>query len=78
MNAWTPSQRDAIETKNTDLLVSAGAGSGKTSVLTERLVRRITEGGDIGRMLVATFICAISFTVCRTRACAPCIPSAWK
>ena len=55
MNEWTPSQRDAIETKNTDLLVSAGAGSGKTSVLTERLVRRITEGGDIGRMLVVTF-----------------------
>ena len=55
MNAWTSSQRDAIETKNTDLLVSAGAGSGKTSVLTERLVRRITEGGDIGRMLVVTF-----------------------
>ena len=40
----TPSQKLAIEDRGGELLVSAAAGSGKTRVLTERLMRWITEG----------------------------------
>lgn len=53
---WTPEQQRAIETRGRHLLVSAAAGSGKTAVLVERIVRRITvEGGDIDRLLIVTF-----------------------
>ncbi len=54
---WTQSQLDAIETRGCDLLVSAGAGSGKTAVLTERIIRRLTsdKNADITRMLIVTF-----------------------
>lgn len=53
---WTPAQRRALETRGRHLLVSAAAGSGKTAVLVERIVRRVTEeGGDIDRLLVVTF-----------------------
>ena len=34
---WTDRQREAIETRNQNILVSAAAGSGKTAVLTERV-----------------------------------------
>ena len=37
--AWTAEQREAIERRSGDLLLDAGAGSGKTSVLVERFVR---------------------------------------
>ncbi|MBQ2709070.1 MAG: UvrD-helicase domain-containing protein, partial [Clostridia bacterium] len=55
---WTPAQLAAIESRGRDLLVSAGAGSGKTAVLTERIIRRLTdeaEPADIARMLIVTF-----------------------
>lgn len=53
---WTEAQRRALETRGRHLLVSAAAGSGKTAVLVERIVRRVTdEGGDIDRLLVVTF-----------------------
>lgn len=55
---WTQRQRQAIELRNRSLLVSAAAGSGKTAVLVERIVRRITEGEkpvDADRLLVVTF-----------------------
>lgn len=55
---WTKDQTAAIEHKGTDLLVSAGAGSGKTAVLTERIIRRLTDSdnpAEITRMLVVTF-----------------------
>ena len=55
MPNWTDAQRRAIEARGGDVLVSAAAGSGKTTALTERIIQRITEGGDIGRMLVVTF-----------------------
>lgn len=40
---WTPSQKDAIEADTGSLLVSAAAGSGKTAVLVERIVRLLTK-----------------------------------
>ena len=54
---WTPDQRDAIETRGGTLLVSAAAGSGKTAVLVERVIRRITgdDPCDVDRLLVVTF-----------------------
>ncbi|MCR5134776.1 MAG: UvrD-helicase domain-containing protein, partial [Clostridiales bacterium] len=53
---WTDRQESAISEKNTNLLVSAAAGSGKTAVLVERIIRLILEGGtDIDRFLVVTF-----------------------
>lgn len=52
---WTVSQRNAIEAKNKTLLVSAGAGSGKTTVLTRRLTERILAGDSIEDFLVVTF-----------------------
>lgn len=52
---WTESQRNAIESKNKTLLVSAGAGSGKTTVLTRRLTERILAGDSVEDFLVVTF-----------------------
>ena len=54
----TPSQKLAIEDRGGELLVSAAAGSGKTRVLTERLMRWITEGDaprSIDDFLIITF-----------------------
>lgn len=55
---WTPEQKLAIQTVGKTLLVSAAAGSGKTAVLTERIIRRLTDEKcpiDITDMLVVTF-----------------------
>ena len=54
---WTNSQLDAIESRGSDLLVSAGAGSGKTAVLTKRIIRRLVSDpdADVTRMLIVTF-----------------------
>src|SRR5690625_4360677 len=53
---WTPEQERAIVTRDRHILVSAAAGSGKTAVLVERILRRITvEGGDVDRLLIVTF-----------------------
>ncbi|MGN0554117.1 MAG: UvrD-helicase domain-containing protein, partial [Oscillospiraceae bacterium] len=38
-NRWTDKQLEAIEARDTSVIVSAAAGSGKTSVLVERLLR---------------------------------------
>ena len=43
MREWTPEQKQAIEAENGTLLVCAAAGSGKTSVLVERIVRKLTD-----------------------------------
>ena len=52
--SFTDAQIDAI-TKNGNLIVSAAAGAGKTTVLTERVFRLVTEGVPVDRMLVLTF-----------------------
>ncbi len=51
----TPSQARAVDLRGHAALVSAAAGSGKTRVLTERLMARVLEGEDIDRFLVITF-----------------------
>lgn len=43
---WTPSQEDALTARGENLLLSAAAGSGKTAVLVERIIRRITDPTD--------------------------------
>jgi ATP-dependent helicase/nuclease subunit A len=53
--AWNEHQRRAIDLRGQSVVVSAAAGSGKTSVLTERVLRLIEEGEDLSRMLVVTF-----------------------
>ena len=52
---WTPSQRSAIDAKGCSLAVSAAAGSGKTAVLTQRIIEKLKNGGDISRLLVVTY-----------------------
>jgi len=53
---WTDAQRKAIWKDKSGLLVSAAAGSGKTAVLVERVIRKVIEAGcDIDRLLVVTF-----------------------
>ena len=57
-NTWTKAQTAAINTHGKTLLVSAAAGSGKTSTLTERIIRDISSGEDpldISKMLIVTF-----------------------
>ena len=53
---FTPEQLEAIEAPERRVVVKAGAGAGKTRVLTHRVVRRVTEEGiDPSQVLVATF-----------------------
>ncbi len=55
---FTPAQEKVLKARNHNVLVSAAAGSGKTAVLVERIVRLISEGEhplDIDRLLVVTF-----------------------
>ncbi len=55
---WTPAQRDAILSRGETLLVSAAAGSGKTAVLTERILSRVLDDSDaldLSSVLVVTF-----------------------
>lgn len=41
--SWTREQRQVIDLRDRNILVSAAAGSGKTAVLVERIIKRITE-----------------------------------
>lgn len=52
---WTDEQWQAIRARHCDLLVSAGAGSGKTAVMIERICSLLGEGADICEMAVSTF-----------------------
>ncbi|MCR4705585.1 MAG: helicase-exonuclease AddAB subunit AddA [Lachnospiraceae bacterium] len=53
--AYTADQQKVFDARDCNILVSAAAGSGKTAVLVERIVRLVEEGADIDRMLVVTF-----------------------
>ena len=53
--ANTKEQQLAIDMDGTNIIVSAGAGSGKTAVLTQRVIRKIMDGVDVDRLLVLTF-----------------------
>jgi len=55
MSKWTIDQEKAITECGTNIIVSAGAGSGKTAVLTERTIRKLLNGTDINRLLILTF-----------------------
>ena len=55
---WTNAQQNAIDSRNGSVLVSAAAGSGKTAVLVERVIKRITDKQkqtNIEKILVVTF-----------------------
>ena len=55
---WTDDQRKVIELRDRNILVSAAAGSGKTAVLVERIIKIITDKEhpvDIDRLLIMTF-----------------------
>ena len=55
---WTSEQQKVIDFRNRNILVSAAAGSGKTAVLVERIIKRITDKEhpvDIDKLLVVTF-----------------------
>lgn len=55
---FTPSQQNAIDARDCSLIISAGAGSGKTAVLTERILERICDENDdcnIDDFLIVTF-----------------------
>ena len=53
---WTKEQSQAINEKGSNILVAAAAGSGKTAVLVERIIKKVVEDGiDIDRLLVVTF-----------------------
>jgi len=53
---WTKEQKRIIELKNSNILVSAAAGSGKTAVLVERIINLvINENEDINKFLIVTF-----------------------
>ena len=55
MPKWTKEQMDAIYESGKNIIVSAGAGSGKTAVLTERVVEKLKTGIKINELLILTF-----------------------
>ena len=57
-STWTDEQWQAITARGQDILVAAAAGSGKTAVLVERIIKRITDSEepiDVDRLLIVTF-----------------------
>ena len=57
-NNWTREQLEAITDRDCNLPVAAAAGAGKTAVLVERIIRKITDPEnpvDIDKLLVVTF-----------------------
>lgn len=55
---WNPAQKDALSVRGRDTLVCAAAGSGKTAVLCQRILDRITDSEnplELSRLLIVTF-----------------------
>jgi len=55
MPKWTDEQKEAIYNEGTNIIVSAGAGSGKTAVLTERVLEKVKKGISVDNLLILTF-----------------------
>lgn len=55
MTKWTDEQLRAINETGKNIIVSAGAGSGKTAVLTERVITKLQQGVNINSLLILTF-----------------------
>ena len=55
MPEWTASQLHVINSDAREIICSAAAGSGKTAVMVERIVRFLREGADPSAFLVVTF-----------------------
>ena len=55
MPNWTKEQNDAITTEGTNIIVSAGAGSGKTAVLTARVINKLLNEIKINELIILTF-----------------------
>ena len=55
MPKWTKEQELAINTEGSNIIISAGAGSGKTAVLTERVITKLKNGTHINELLILTF-----------------------
>lgn len=55
MPSWTKEQSLAINEEGNNIIVSAGAGSGKTAVLSERVIRKLKDGVHINELLLLTF-----------------------
>lgn len=53
--SWSPEQQLAINEEGKNIIVSAGAGSGKTAVLSERVLRKVLGGVHVNELLVLTF-----------------------
>ena len=56
--SWTTEQQQVIDLRDRNILVSAAAGSGKTAVLVERILKRLTDPVrpvDVDHLLVVTF-----------------------
>ena len=51
----TPEQKLAIEKRNTNIIVSSGAGSGKTFVLKERVLQEVKNETSINNLIILTF-----------------------
>lgn len=60
MPRWTDEQLLAINEDHSNIIVSAGAGSGKTAVLSERVIRKLQDGVSINHLLLLTFTKAAS------------------
>lgn len=55
MPTWTKEQKMAIELDGFNIIVSAGAGSGKTAVLSERVIYKLKNGVHVDELLILTF-----------------------
>ena len=55
MPKWTKEQERAIYEEGSNIIVSAGAGSGKTAVLSERVLQKLLHGTKINELLILTF-----------------------
>ena len=63
---WTENQKTAIEADNADILVSASAGSGKSTIMVERIIRKLTDADDpidISKMCIVTFTNAATLSL---------------